>query len=328
MPDEKQREYLGGDSVKLNHGGIADLIEVVKGDVANKQRLDELQIDTIVNAAKPTLMGSDQGVDGAIHRGIDREEYEGFLNEQIRNELDAEDETLILCNRGHAVTTSGQFLCERIIHAVGIPYDGNVEKGIECSSSRVHTLETCYYSIIEQIKNHPDVRNVAIPIIGSGEYGFPFDSAVEIAIASIGNALVEWYQQDPEIFEMTKLEHVYFFIYGENAEIEAKKLKKAEIIKEKYRESFQKNEKVVFQTSWVAHKRYWQEVKKYDEMRGYFSLARSTRAILLIARTIFFLPMLIKDWFAKNNWKKRRRIVERIAFGKLLLSGGCISRVR
>ena len=78
--------------MKLNRGGIADLIIIVKGDITNKIQLEELQIDTIVNTAKPTLMGSDQGVDGAIHQAVDQAEGEGGLNKKILQELQAEEQ--------------------------------------------------------------------------------------------------------------------------------------------------------------------------------------------------------------------------------------------
>lgn len=43
-----------------------------KGNIADRKELDKRNIDTIVNAANPTLMGSTQGVDGAIHKSINR----------------------------------------------------------------------------------------------------------------------------------------------------------------------------------------------------------------------------------------------------------------
>lgn len=47
--------------------GMDHVIVVIKGDITDKKLLNKLRVDAIVNAANPTLMGSDQGVDGAIH---------------------------------------------------------------------------------------------------------------------------------------------------------------------------------------------------------------------------------------------------------------------
>jgi len=41
---------------------IADLFEIKQGNIADEKLLKQYKIDTIVNAANPTLMGSTQGV--------------------------------------------------------------------------------------------------------------------------------------------------------------------------------------------------------------------------------------------------------------------------
>lgn len=181
---------------------IFSMISVRKGDISDKLLLKQDKIDAVVNAANPTLMGSNQGVDGAIHRSVDR-----FLtgqpikfNEQIRKELDGENErpdNTIRCQRGKAVLTQGYGLCKYIIHVVGAIFDGKSREDTKrnyrsCSSSRIRILEDCYYSIIEVLKEHADIHRIAIPIISSGEYGFPFKLAVRIAVAATGNALIEW----------------------------------------------------------------------------------------------------------------------------------------
>lgn len=64
---------------------------------------------------------------------------------------------------------------------------------------------------------------MAIPIVGSGEYKFPFELAVRIAIAGIGNALIDWKQKDPEAFSNKNegLQNIVFFIFSD--ELEKKK---------------------------------------------------------------------------------------------------------
>lgn len=63
---------------------------------------------------------------------------------------------------------------------------------------------------------HTDIRKVAIPIIGSGEYGFPFELALRIVVATIGNALVEWEKADEKLFEMAVLERIHFYVYHQD----------------------------------------------------------------------------------------------------------------
>ena len=118
--------------------------------------------------------------------------YPGAFNEKICSELDSLSEkeatnnrtsARIRCPRGKAVMTKGYGFCDYIIHVVGSRYDGkDVSKSQSfkkqrrvfgtCSSSRIKTLESCYYEIINIVKKHPDIKNVAIPIVGSGEYKF------------------------------------------------------------------------------------------------------------------------------------------------------------
>lgn len=50
--------------------GIAGMIKIVEKDITDVEFLKDNHINAIVNAAKPTLMGSSQGVDGAIHKII------------------------------------------------------------------------------------------------------------------------------------------------------------------------------------------------------------------------------------------------------------------
>ena len=124
---------------------IGCMLHVVQGDISDQMTLRRvpwsgdraIRIDTIVNAAKPTLMGSDKGVDGAIHRKIDellkkRAEAERSpiktFNDMICEEIDRKDglgtaagaSGRIRCRRGTAVITEGYGLCDHVIHVVGL----------------------------------------------------------------------------------------------------------------------------------------------------------------------------------------------------------------
>lgn len=303
---------------------IIKSIVFYEADIVDKRELRKLRIDTIVNAANPTLMGSSRGVDGAIHKTIDRsfksQGKKSCFKNKICEELGTgEEKNLIRCQRGEAVITSGHNLCKYVIHVVGAKYDGNQGLIRDCSSSAVHILESCYYNIVKRIKEHPDIKNVAIPIISSGEYGFPFHTATEIAVASVYNAIVEWKAKDSELFEMSGLEKIYFFVYDRNKEKQEKHLQTGNRILDKYRPVMLKEKRIVFQSSIRAHFRYCKEIMEYDRMRGYFSIARQIRLLLMLLRIAFFPGMILKDLWGGRNWEKRRWFVESFAVFKVFI---------
>ena len=310
---------------------IAHMINFIAGDITDSScwpsfsLTDGTMIDTIVNAANPTLMGSNQGVDGTLHNRINTLSYNGLsFNDNICKELETIPyNNAIRCKRGHAITTNGYGLCNKIIHVVGSKYDGKLIKKTEndvektlapepyiCSSSCIHTLESCYHNIVEEIKKNPDIKFIGIPIVGAGEYKFPFDLAVNIAVASIGNALINWKLKDEEYFEMVSLEKIYFFVYGKDDNEMTQKLLLAKQIFNKYKPYFRENKQVVFQTSTLAHFRYMKELWKYDSQKGYFAIARGLRFFLMIIRSLFIPSMRIKDFFGQMDWHKRRQVVE------------------
>lgn len=303
------------------------MLQVVQGDITDAANWQNSKIDTIVNAAKPTLMGSNQGVDGAIHRIMDQHlGKQGAFNRKICKELKSSKEhDIIRCKRGEAVTTKGYSFCRYIIHVVGTKYDGLLKpdgtrpKGYECTSSCIKTLESCYFKIVEEIKKHTDIETVGIPIIGSGEYKVPFELATEIAVASVGNALVDWKNQDSEMFEMAGIKKIYFFIYDTDPIECNRKYQCVRGFLDKYNPIFEKNRKVVFQNSWKASLRYWEEIKQNDWKRGYFAIAKILRQIMLIIRFAFIPLLCLKDLFGRNDWQRRRVAVEWIAVGKVVV---------
>lgn len=324
---------------------ISEMLHVHLGDISSKTQLNScLQhfvprqdqvIDTIVNAAKPTLMGSNQGVDGAIHKAVDEQLGAiGAFNTMICKELDGLSDTVlendiiferVRCPRGKAVITQGYDLCNHIIHVVGSRYDGvEADKNTSfkkqrkvfktCSSSRLKTLESCYREIVDIIKVHPDIKNVAVPIVGSGEYKFPFELAVRIAIAGIGNALIDWKKEDPEAFSDKDegLQNIIFFVYPN----EYGKYRQAKDVLKEYKKIFENENQVVIVNSFQSQVQYINEIKKYDVQRGYFFIARSLRILLAYFRVVFF-STYVKDLFGKSNWQKRRCAVEIITVFKM-----------
>ncbi len=301
---------------------IANMINIVEGNIADPAKLKKYRINAIVNAARPTLMGSDNGnsVDKAIHDAVNAKlaEKKETFKDKICQELKTPTiENVIRCKRGKAVLTGGYGLCDYVIHVVGAEYDGKSRIG--CSSSRVHTLESCYDEIVRLLKEHSDIRNIAIPIISAGEYGFPMETAAQIAIASLGNALIEWKNSDPEMFEMAGIENIYFFIYYSDTQKRDEAFGCVKNILESFQVYFQKEKRVVFQLSTKAHIQYLLEIWKYDKKRGYFAVARCIRLALMLVRFLFIPGMLIKDLVGKKEWEKRRGVVEKLAFFKAVI---------
>lgn len=322
---------------------IGGMLHIINGDITNIDILKNaptasgksVKIDTIVNAAKPTLMGSTRGVDGAIHNTIDdllRKQYDGAekiptFNDMIRSELNIKGpQNQILCSRGKAVITGGYGFCDYIIHVVGSKYDmGSIDEYASffdkylirheiCSSSRIRILESCYHEIIKILRKYPDIKNVAIPIISSGEYGFPFKMAVKIAIASTGNALLEWQREDEESFnsKLEWIQNIYFFVWNNN-EDDAKE------VLEKYKEIFLVGQQVVWQNSFCAQLQYLVEIFKYDRNRGYFCIARMIRLVLCFLR-IFSVYTYLKDLGGGHQWERRRFWVELTVILKIVLA--------
>ena len=316
--------------LQKNEKNVRFMFHVVQGDISDENILTDvyrntslkkkIQMDAIVNAAKPTLMGSSQGVDGAIHSKIDAFlGGAGEFNKKICEELEQRNEgdgNRIRCRRGQAVITKGYNLSEYIIHVVGSLYDGQYGwKKIlfSCSSSRIRTLESCYREIIRIAREHPDIKNIGVPIIGSGEYGFPFDMAVRIAVTALGNALLEWRQEDREYFDdrTEGLQNIFFFVWDNSSDksIIDGKVKTVKNVLREYRKIFGRGRQVVSHCSLQSQKQYLFEVLRYDRDRGYFCIARLIR-IMLTGLRFFSVYTYLKDLFGRKNWQRRRFWVE------------------
>ena len=148
-------------------------LRAVRGDIT------EVDVDVVVNAANPGLLGGG-GVDGAIHAAGGP----AILEEcrAIKARLPGG-----LLPRGHAVaTTAGRLPARWVVHTAGPVWSAEEDRSA--------VLRSCYAESL-RVADGLGARSVAFPAISAGIYGWPLDDAARQAVAGVRAAEVEHVQE-------------------------------------------------------------------------------------------------------------------------------------
>jgi len=148
-------------------------LRAVRGD------LTEADVDVVVNAANPGLLGGG-GVDGAIHRAGGP----SILAEcrELKKRLPGGR-----LPRGQAVaTTAGRLPARWVVHTAGPIWSASRDQSAVLRSCYVESLRTA---------DGLGARTVAFPAISAGIYGWPLEDAARQAIAGVRSARVEHVQE-------------------------------------------------------------------------------------------------------------------------------------
>jgi len=290
------------DKIEIVHGNIVDIV-------------NEYEIEMVVNAAKRTLMGGD-GVDGAIHTAIDSlNKKTGFFKERIKEEVDGNSQKkddINRCDYGKAVVTKGYQLSDYVVHAVGPKWDGNdIEVNGTCSKSCIDKLKSCYEAVLDCMLEY-GCNTIAIPVISSGSYRFPFGKAAKIQFISICNFLNRFKKRDLERFEM--IQKIYIVVFNKDD------IKCFDKLSNEYKNSVNRGKQLLYLSTEESYQAYLKDVRDYDsERRNYFGMIKCLRLLLIRSEKLFLVTYLLKWLFANKTWEGRRIFVEIQTLMKCLL---------
>ncbi len=143
--------------------------------IVNKSKLTLIQgditrqaTDAIVNAANSSLMGGG-GVDGAIHRAggpAILEECKKIVARQGR-----------LPTGKAVITAGGDLKAKHVIHTVGPIWHGG-------SRGEADLLASAYRESLT-LAVTSGLKTISFPSISTGAYGYPVDSAAEVALQTV-----------------------------------------------------------------------------------------------------------------------------------------------
>lgn len=139
-------------------------LRIIRDDIVN------VRADAIVNTANPNPIYG-RGTDSAIYEAAGREV---LLQKRIE---------IGVIERGEvAVTSAFRLYAKYIIHTVGPSWKGG-------GSGEYEILRKCYKNSLEKAMEL-GCKSVAFPLLATGMYRFPKDDALQIAISSIGQFLL------------------------------------------------------------------------------------------------------------------------------------------
>lgn len=140
-------------------------LEIVRNDIT------KMDVDVIVNAAN-SMLKKGGGVCGAIFDAAGEKKMAAALG------------TYKGCAAGEAVITEGFDLpAKYVIHTVGPVWQGGA-KGEEA------ILKSCYKSSLK-LAQDKGLESIAFPLLSSGAFGYPKAKALQTAISSISEFLME-----------------------------------------------------------------------------------------------------------------------------------------
>ncbi|WP_062270799.1 O-acetyl-ADP-ribose deacetylase [Endozoicomonas arenosclerae] len=135
---------------------VKSRIELLQGDITT------VPVDGIVNAANSALAGGG-GVDGAIHRAAGAEQLQQACRQYNG------------CPTGEVRSTPAFNLpAKRVLHTVGPIWQGG-------HSGEPELLADCYRNTLK-LAVKESLLSVSFPAISCGVYGYPHQSATEIAL--------------------------------------------------------------------------------------------------------------------------------------------------
>ena len=138
--------------------------EIVRNDITN------MQVDAIVNTANPRpVIGL--GTDSMIH------EKAGAQLLVARKKIGS-----IACGSA-AITLAFDLDAKYVIHTVGPVWEGG-------SYGEENLLRNCYENSLKLALEY-HCQSIAFPLISTGNYGFPKDKALQIAISAFSSFLLE-----------------------------------------------------------------------------------------------------------------------------------------
>jgi len=175
-------EVLAGPGTLLTVAGTP--VKVWHGDITR------VAVDAIVNAANADLLGCFRPrhacIDNAIHGAAGprlREDCARIIQIQGRAE-----------ESGDAKITRAYHLPSRfVLHTVG-----PIVAGGRARPEDERTLVSAYHSCLELARATPSIRTLAFCAISTGVFGYPKDSAAQVAVRTVS----AWLSERPSAFDL------------------------------------------------------------------------------------------------------------------------------